>query len=133
MPISGEISLGNYISTITLPNNVIYNLKDLRLNNYGTCSTSAGVVAKQVTVNNNSFTLEEGVIVIIKFTVTNTASNPTLNVNSTGAKAIYYKGSAIQAEYLQANEYYTLIYNGIQYQIIGDIDPSPTIQIVRWQ
>ena len=31
MPISGEISLGNYISTITLPNNYVYNLKDNRI------------------------------------------------------------------------------------------------------
>lgn len=120
------------ISKLTLPNNETYNLKDLRLDNYGTCSTAAGTVAKIVTVNNNSFALVEGVIVTVKFTATNTAANPTLNVNSTSAKPIYYKGAAIQAGLLQANKIYTLIYNGTQYQIIGDIDLSAAIQIVRW-
>lgn len=112
------------ISKLTLPNNETYNLKDLRLDNYGTCSTAAGTVAKTVTVNNSSFALVEGVIVTIKFTITNTAANPTLNVNSTSAKPIYYKGAAIQAGLLQANKIYTLIYNGTQYQIIGDIDQN---------
>lgn len=121
------------ISKITLPNNQIYFLKDSRLNNYGTCSTAATTAGKIVTVNNDSFTLEEGVIVIVKFTITNEASNPTLKVNDTTAKPIYYKGSAVQANLLQANQLYTMIYNGTQYQIIGDIDPSATIQIVRWQ
>lgn len=122
----------SYISKLTLPNNETYTLKDLRLENYGICSTVAGTVTKQVTVNNDNFALEEGAIVIVKFTVTNTASNPTLKVNNTTAKPIYYKGAAIQAGYLQANKIYTLVYNGTQYQIIGDIDPSAAIQIVRW-
>lgn len=121
------------ISKITLPNNQTYFLKDSRLNNYGICSTVAGTTIKQVTVNNDSFTLEEGAVVIVKFTITNEASNPTLKVNNTVAKPIYYKGSAIQANLLQANQLYTMIYNGTQYQIIGDIDPGATIQIVRWQ
>lgn len=116
------------ISKLTLPNNETYNLKDLRLDNYGTCSTAAGTVAKTVTVNNSSFALVEGVIVTIKFTTTNTAANPTLNVNSTSAKPIYYKGAAIQAGLLQANKIYTLIYNGTQYQIIGDIDQNASVQ-----
>lgn len=116
------------ISKLTLPNNETYNLKDLRLDNYGTCNTAAETVAKTVTVNNNSFALVEGVIVTVKFTATNTAANPTLNVNSTSAKPIYYKGAAIQAGLLQANKIYTLIYNGTQYQIIGDIDSSAQVQ-----
>ena len=122
----------SYISKLTLPNNETYNLKDLRLDNYGTCSTAAETVTKEVTVNNSSFALENGAIVTVKFTTTNTASNPTLKVNSTSAKPIYYKGAAIQSEYLQANKLYTFIYNGTQYQIVGDIDPSAAIQIVRW-
>lgn len=115
-----------YISRLTLPSNETYNLKDLRLDNYGICSTIAGTTIKQVTINNDYFTLEEGVIVTVKFTITNEASNPTLKVNSTNAKPIYYKGSAIQSGYLQAGKIYSFIYNGTQYQIIGDIDPNAT-------
>ena len=58
---------------------------------YGECSTAAGTAAKTVTVP--VFTLEKGATVIVKFTYANSASSPTLNVNSTGAKAIKRYGS----------------------------------------
>ena len=54
-------------------------------NFYGTCPTAAATAAKVVTVSDSSFKLEIGTTVTIKFTNTNTASNPTINVNSTGA------------------------------------------------
>jgi hypothetical protein len=56
--------------------------------------------------------------------VTNTAANPTLNVNSTGAKAIYYRGAAISAGYLAANRTYEFVYNGTQYELVGDLDTN---------
>lgn len=99
-----SLNYGNNTYTFTLP--------------YGTCSTSATTAAKAVTVDN--FSLETGARVAVKFTVTNTASSPTLNVNSTGAKAIYYKGAAITAGYLAANKVYEFIYNGTQWDLVGD-------------
>ncbi|MGN1341648.1 MAG: hypothetical protein ACI4VL_00260 [Bacilli bacterium] len=78
--------------------------------NYGTCSTAAATAAKVVACSN--FALITGAEITVKFATTNTASNPTLNVNSTGAKAIYYRGSAISAGYLAANRTYTFRYNG---------------------
>ena len=92
--------------------------------NYGTCSTAAGTAAK--TVSCTGFTLVTGSEITVKFTVTNTAANPTLNVNSTGAKAIYYRGSSISARYLAANRTYTFRYNGTQYDLVGDIDTGTT-------
>lgn len=89
---------------------------------YGTCSTAAATAAK--TVNCTNFKLVTGSRITVKFTVTNTANNPTLNVNSTGAKAIYYRGSAIGAGYLAANRTYTFIYNGTQYDLVGDLDTN---------
>ena len=86
--------------------------------NYGTCSTAAGTAAK--TVACTGYSLQTGGEITVKFTVTNTASSPTLNVNSTGAKAIYYKGVAIPAEYLEANRTCTFRYNGTQYELVGD-------------
>ena len=91
---------------------------------YGSCSTAAGTAAKTVTVDN--FSLETGAIVAVKFTVTNTAASPTLNINSTGAKAIYYNGAAITAGYLKANKVYEFIYNGTQWDFVGDIDTNTT-------
>ena len=94
------------------------------ITHYGTCSTAAGTAAK--TVACTSYTLVTGSRIIVKFTVTNTAASPTLNVNSTGAKAIQYRGAAITAGYLAANRTYEFIYDGTNYQLVGDIDTNTT-------
>lgn len=87
---------------------------------YGECSTAAGTAGKIVACT--GFTLIAGAKIAVKFTVTNTAANPTLNVNSTGAKPIYYRGAAINADYLTANGTYQFVYNGSQYDLVGDIN-----------
>ncbi|MSA72973.1 hypothetical protein [Holdemania massiliensis] len=92
------------------------------ISHYGTCSTAAATVAKVVACT--GFKLVTGAQIIVKFTVTNTASNPTLNVNSSGAKAIQYRGSAISAGYLAANRTHEFVYDGSAYQLIGDIDTN---------
>lgn len=58
---------------------------------YGICETPAATVAKEVDMS--GFVLTEGVSIHVKFTNTNTAANPTLNVNGTGAKAIKRYGT----------------------------------------
>ena len=90
------------------------------INHYGLCGTGADTVAKVVSCT--GFTLGTGAKITVKFSVTNTAANPTLNVNNTGAKAIYYRGEAIPTGYLAANRTYTFVYNGTQYELIGDIN-----------
>ena len=87
---------------------------------YGSCSTAAATAAKVVTLT--GFTLATGAEVTVRFTVTNTAANPTLNVNNTGAKAITYRNAAISAGYLAANRIYKFVYDGSQYELIGDIN-----------
>ena len=57
---------------------------------YAVCSTAAGTTAKTADITN--FTLAVGRTVRIKFTNTNTAATPSLNVNGTGAKAIMMYG-----------------------------------------
>ena len=59
---------------------------------YGTCATAAATAAKVVTCANFS-KLETGVTIHVKFTYSNTASNATLNVNSTGAKNLCCYGT----------------------------------------
>lgn len=88
--------------------------------NYGECSTDAATTAK--TVSCTGFSLVTGAEITVKFTVSNTASNPTLNVNSTGAKPIYYRGSAITTSYLAANRTYTFRYDGTSWNLVGDIN-----------
>lgn len=91
---------------------------------YGTCSTVAATAAKTVTLT--GFALTTGSAVVVKFTVTNTAVSPTLNVNGTGAFAIRYKNAAITAGYLVANKTYLFAYDGTYWQLVGDVDTNTT-------
>ena len=91
---------------------------------YGTCSTAAATAAKVVACA--GFTLATGSRITVRFTATNTAANPTLNVNSTGAKAIRYRNAAIAAGYLAANRTYDFVYDGTYYQLVGDVDTNTT-------
>ena len=99
------------------------------ITHYGTCSTEAATAAK--TVSLTGFTLATGAKITVKFTVANTAPNPTLNVNNTGAKAIYYRGAAIGKDYLAANRTYEFIYNGTQYELVGDLDTNSDTKVTN--
>ena len=90
------------------------------ITHYGICSTAAGTAAKTVAVT--GFNLVTGARVTVKFTVTNTAASPTLNVNGTGAKAIKYRDSTISTGYLAANRVYEFVYDGTDYLFMGDIN-----------
>ena len=90
------------------------------ITHYGVCSTAAATAAKTVALT--GFTLTVGARITIKFTVTNTVASPTLNVNGTGAKPIYYRGSAISAGLLAANRTYEFVYDGTSYNLVGDIN-----------
>ena len=55
------------------------------------CDTSANIAAKVATIQDGAnFTLMDGVTIHVYFDASNTASNPTLNVNNTGAYSIYF-------------------------------------------
>lgn len=97
------------------------------IHHYAECSTAAATAAKTVTLS--GFTLATGARIIVRFTVTNTASNPTLNVNGTGAKAIQYRNAAISAGYLAANRLREFVYDGSAWELIGDVDTSTTYSV----
>ena len=83
---------------------------------YGTCATAADVAAKVVTLaGNTNWKLATGSIVTVKFTATNTAASPTLNVNGTGAYPIYYNN----AEYTSSSSYGGYANRHITYQFDG--------------
>lgn len=94
------------------------------ISHYGTCDTVASTAAKTVSLSN--YALATGSRIVVKFTVTNTAANPTLNVNNTGAKPIVYRGSAISAGYLAANRVYEFVYDGTNWNLMGDLDTNNT-------
>lgn len=101
---------------------------DANRTTYGTCSTAATTADKVVACD--GFALVIGAKIDVKFTVTNTAANPTLNVNNSGAKPIYYRGSAISAGYLATNRTYSFRYNGTQWDLVGDLDTNTTYGVV---
>ena len=86
--------------------------------------TAAATAAKTVALS--GFALATGARVLVKFTVTNSAANPTLDVNGTGAKPIQYRGAAIAAGTLAANRTYEFVYTGAQYELVGDVDTNTT-------
>lgn len=59
---------------------------------YGECTTAAGTAAKVVTCTDFT-TLYTGATILVNFTSANSASAPTLDVNSTGAKNVVLSGS----------------------------------------
>ena len=95
----GDIACSNGTINVTpsavsgSPGTYTINVQPWLVTDYGECNTAAATAAKVVSVTNSSFLLYSGVTVRIKFDYANTASAPTLNVNSTGAKNIVKWGT----------------------------------------
>ena len=78
---------------------------------YATCSTASATVAKVAVCT--GFKLTTGAAVLVKFSNTNSAASPTLNVNSTGAKPIVaYGTTAIQTYAWKAGQAVMVVYDG---------------------
>lgn len=94
------------------------------IHHFATCSTAAGTTEKVVPMS--GFVLATGARIVVKFTVTNTVSAPTMNVNGTGAKPIKYHGGSFTASYLGANKVYEFVYDGANWCFVGDLDTKYT-------
>ena len=94
---------------------------NLGISNKGTCTTAAGTEAKTVQVA-DGFALAVGAMVLVVFQNAVTVASATLNVNSTGAKPIYYRGAALGTGLLKAGSSELLRYNGTQWEIIGNLN-----------
>lgn len=88
---------------------------------YGYCTTGASTVAKTVTVSPAVTELTTGLTIAVKFQYANTGSNPTLNVNGMGAKAIKRYGTTAAgtsaAANWNANSVVMLVYDGTYWQL----------------
>lgn len=84
---------------------------------YAECSTGAGTATKTVSITGYSLPTNGGCL-HIKMTHANTvASNVKLNINTTGAKPLYYNGSAVSATNTwEDNEVIEVFYDGDNYQ-----------------
>lgn len=82
---------------------------------YVTCTEAAGTAAK--TVTQAGFALSTNCRLIVKMINYNTAASPTLNVNNTGAKPLYYNGEVASADNTwEAGEVLDVYYDGTNYQ-----------------
>lgn len=93
------------------------------INHYGECSTVAATTTKVVSCT--GFTKAAGAWIAVKFTVTNTGAvgSLQLNVNDTGGAPIKYRNADLpSAGTLAANRVYLFVYDGTNYQLIGDLD-----------
>lgn len=123
------------ISQIKLPNGTTYDIKDTVARGvkmyYGTCTTAAATAAKVVTVSaDQDFELTVGALVMVKFSVSNSASNVTLNVNSTGAKSIYYNNAVYTGTSTTvcgyANAHFVYMYDGTNWVWVSHSADSNT-------
>ena len=78
--------------------------------------------AKVATCDDSSFKLEKGVEVNVYFTYANTVSTAlTLNVNSTGAKTIYFIGGSTNGYYkIRSASICQFIYDGTYWRVVGN-------------
>lgn len=82
---------------------------------YVTCDTAAGTAAKVVTVTGLT-TLSTGIRLLVKMTNNNTASNATLNINSLGAKPLYYNNTRVSGDNAwEAGEIVDIYYDGTNF------------------
>ena len=101
-----------YIHSVSITNDQTYLIEPLLF-------ATAGGTSTALTVGKDNFTLAAGAYINVK--VGTVGANATLNVNNTGAIAIYYNGVAISANMLTENNIYTFIYDGSHWSIVGDI------------
>jgi hypothetical protein len=89
---------------------------------YGTCSTAAATAAKTVSIVDNPLFYSDGkrgTRILVMFTYTNTAANPTLNVPQMGTKGIRYAGAAITPGMLRANWVGEFMDDGTYWQLLN--------------
>lgn len=98
-----------------LDNNTTYTPQSLGFG-YGTCSTAEATAAKVVTLS--GYNLVTNGYVSVKFTNA-VPANATMNINSRGAKNIWYRGANIKAYAIHAGDLATFIYDGTRYHLIG--------------
>ena len=115
--IAGAIQMFTYNGTGWIRdywNNTTYSNASLGCG-YATCSTAEATVAKTATLS--SYSLTTGGMVAVKFTNA-VPAKATLNINSKGAKNIYYRGAAITADVIKAGDIATFVYSS-QYHLIS--------------
>ena len=110
--------------TVTYPSITVKQdgLEGFIATHFAICSTQSNIAEKSATLFTGTPSLEEGLRVTVKFTNTNTANNPSFNLNGLGAKPIYLNGERITSS--PGNSILSgtveLVYDGTQWQLVGN-------------
>ena len=97
----------------SLPAQVVTKTNAENGNGIGTCSTSSGTA---LIVSLTGYELVQNGFVAVTFE-NDVPANATLNVNNKGAKPIIYKGTAIEAGVIKADDTVTFGYDGTNYVV----------------
>jgi len=82
---------------------------------YGLCDTSGTVAEKTMVTSTRSgvgFRVFPGAVVRARFSNTNFAENPTLNVSDTGAYPIYYRNEPVPPRYIRRQITHSFVFDG---------------------
>lgn len=94
---SAEVSLTNYYTKTDIDNQRAELESKIGGVGYITCETASGTAAKTITLTGLT-ALSTGIRLLVKMTNANTASNATLNINSLGAKPLYYNDKRVSTD-----------------------------------
>lgn len=114
-------SSGNAYNVTITPAVKVDGVLGATITRFGSCTTAQATAAKVVSITSGTFSLESGARLLVNFANTNTASTPTLNVNGTGAKYIYYNGSTLSSATTKGllSGLVDLVYDGFKWNIAG--------------
>ena len=104
-------------TTVTVADNVANGF------GFGTCATDAEIKPKVALLN--GYALKKGSFVSILFRYA-VPAGATININNTGVKSIYDKGSSIKAGVINAGDIATFVYTGGYYCLVSVSSPSQT-------
>lgn len=92
---------------------------------YGNSSTASDLAAKTAEVE--GFELESGATISIAFEHSNTSSNPTLEINGTGAKPIITNG--VNQSYWSDGQTVIFVYDGVNYNVASSPVYADTVTV----
>ncbi|MBP5596972.1 MAG: hypothetical protein J6Y02_16430 [Pseudobutyrivibrio sp.] len=115
-PSTGNIQ-ATQLNGVTIGSSPKFTDTNNRKSFFGTCDTASATAEKVVTlIDSTGWELRAGTIVGVKFTKSNSANNPTLNINNSGAKSIWYRNAVVSGnqQYLAgtSNDIIYYIYDG---------------------
>ena len=116
--VDSKLGTADKLTTARAVDGVAFN-GTANISHYAACSTAGSTAAKTCSIT--GFSLVTGARVMVRFANANTANHPTLNVNSTGAKYIYYKSTYIPKDGIKAGAVLELVYSGSYWYVVGDL------------